>query len=229
MLFRDRQEAGVTLGKKLEYYFYNTDTVVLGLPRGGIPVAFEVAKAIFCPMDVLLIRKLGAPLNNELAIGAVANDGTRVLNHELISALNISEDELERITERERKTLKERSQIYESYRQPLEVKGANVILVDDGIATGSSIQVAVRHLRYHDPAKIIVAAPVSSLEAVEQLKKIVDEVVCCATPEPFYSVGSWYKEFNQVDDNGVCNLLDRGLNFRPPPPHLPNSSAGMRF
>jgi putative phosphoribosyl transferase len=183
--------------------------MVLGIPRGGVPVAFEVARTLNAPLDVLVLRKLGVPGHEELGFGAIASGGIRALNSEIVEALRISPWDIELVTEREAKELKRREHAYRGRRPPLEVKGRTVILVDDGIATGSGMRAAVDALRQMRPAQIVMAVPVAPRSTCDHLRGEVDDLICLATPDPFYGVGQFYYDFSQVSDQEVNELLDR--------------------
>ncbi len=208
-MFRDRVDAGGKLAKQLSTYANRSDVIVLGIPRGGVPVAFEVANALNAPLDVFLSRKLGVPGQEELAFGAVATGGIRVLDHELIDAVGIPEHEIERITEHVKMELERREDVYRSGRPPLDVEGQTVILVDDGIATGSSMRAAINALRQMKPARIVIAVPVAPVSTCERLREDVDELVCIDTPEPFFAIGQFYEDFSQLTDEEVTLLLHR--------------------
>jgi putative phosphoribosyl transferase len=209
-LFRDRADAGRQLGARLQKYAGKPEVLVLALPRGGVPVAYEVAKALHAPMDVFIVRKLGVPGQEELAMGAVATGGVRVLNDPVVNALGIPDYVIDAVVKWETDELKRREQLYRGDRPPPNVRGKTVILVDDGLATGSTMLAAVRALREQRPARIVVAVPVASPDTCELLKAYVDEVVCAATPEPFYAVGFWYQDFEQTTDEEVRELLSLG-------------------
>jgi putative phosphoribosyl transferase len=207
MIFANRQEAGRGLAWRLEKYAHRQDVVVLGIPRGGIPVAFEVAQALHVPLDIFLLRKLGVPGHEEFAFGAIASGGVRVLDQQIIRALQISDFDIQAITAKEQKELRRREQAYRGDRPALSITGQTVILVDDGIATGASLLAGIRALRELRPAKIVVAVPVSSPSANARLAYEVDEFVCVATPEHFRAVGEFYDDFSQVSDEEVMELL----------------------
>ena len=207
MIFRDRRHAGQVLAQQLQAYSGRADVLVLGLPRGGVPVAYEVARALGARLDVFIVRKLGAPEQPELAVGAIASGGVRVLNPEVIRVLGISEREIEDLTTREFEEVHQREKLYRGERPPIEVAGRTVILVDDGLATGSTMRAAAIALRRAEPAKIVVAVPVAAHATCEVLAGEVDEVICAATPEPFYAVGQWYEHFGQTTDDEVRELL----------------------
>lgn len=211
--YRNRSEAGRLLAAELGRYKSGRDVLVLGLARGGLPVASEVASFLDAPLDVLVVRKLGAPIQPELAIGAIAADGTRVLNEEIIRDLAISADSIDLITQREQAEVERRERAYRSGRPPLDLKDHIVILVDDGLATGSTMLAAVRFARQRSPKKVVLAVPVGSIQALEMLRAEVDECVCLATPEWFNAVGEWYRDFPQVTDAEVKTLLDRSCHI----------------
>jgi putative phosphoribosyl transferase len=209
MLFKDRADAGRKLAQELPGYGSRTDVIVLGLPRGGVPVAFEVAKALEAPLDIFLVRKLGAPGQKELAMGAIAPGGVRVLNHDVVQALNISDEIIETIAAEEQQELERREQAYRGDRPKPDVRGRTLILVDDGLATGASMRAAVIALRGQEPARIIVAVPTAAPETCEALKGEVDEIVCVATPQPFLGIGASYDEFSQMTDEEVRELIEQ--------------------
>ncbi|MCU1241387.1 MAG: putative phosphoribosyl transferase [Candidatus Acidoferrum typicum] len=211
--FRDRTEAGRLLAETLQEYANRDDVVVLALPRGGVPVGFEVAKALNAPLDIFVVRKLGLPGQEELAMGAIASGGARVLNGEVIRALGIPDDVVEQVTQEEQRELERREREYRDGRPPVDVRGRTVILVDDGLATGSSMRVAVLALRQKDPAQIVVAVPVAPRESCAELQSVADRVVCAVTPEPFWGVGQWYADFSQTSDEEVRDLLRRAASF----------------
>lgn len=206
-VFSNRSEAGKLLAKKLTVYAKHPDVLVLGLPRGGVPVAFEVATALKLPLDICLVRKLGVPGHSELAMGALASGGVIVLNEKVIQKVGISQEAINKVAEKENQELLRRERTYRG-RYPLPNLGNRmIILVDDGIATGSTLQAAISTLRRQRPKKIVVAVPVAPPLTYDQLKKEVDEVVCLITPEPLYAIGLWYKDFSQTTDQEVSNLL----------------------
>jgi predicted phosphoribosyltransferase len=209
MLYRDRTEAGRELAGSLKSYADRPDVVVLGLPRGGVPVAFEVAQALHAPLDVFVVRKLGVPGHEELALGAIATGGTRVLNQDVLRILNISPETIESVTQSQEQELRRREQVYRGERPPLDVQGRTVILVDDGLATGATMRAAVAALRQRRPSKIVVAVPVAAPSTCEEFAREVDSLVCSRTPEPFGAVGLWYRDFAQTADDEVRELLAR--------------------
>jgi predicted phosphoribosyltransferase len=209
MLFHDRIDAGRQLAAKLTAYADRPDVLVLGLPRGGVPVAFEVAQTLGAPLDLFLVRKLGLPGQEELAIGAIATGGVRVFNEEVVRALQIPDEVIDRVAHRERQELERRQRLYRGDRPAPDVQGRTVILVDDGLATGSTMRAAVAALRKQRPAWIVVAVPVGAPETCQQLQDEADEAVCARTPEPFRAVGLWYGDFSQTTDDEVRELLKR--------------------
>jgi erythromycin esterase-like protein/predicted phosphoribosyltransferase len=208
-LFRDRREAGRVLAGRLAAYVNRPDVLVLALPRGGVPVAYEVARTLDAPLDVFVVRKLGVPGYEELAMGAVATGGVRVLNDQLVERLGIPEPMIDAVTVGERQELARRQRLYRSGRPPLDVRGRIVILVDDGLATGATMHASIQALRPLKPARIVVAVPTASPEACEEMKAEADEVVCAVTPEPFDAVGCWYQDFSQTTDQEVAALLSQ--------------------
>jgi putative phosphoribosyl transferase len=207
--FRDRREAGAFLAEKLRAYARDPNVVVLGLPRGGVPVAYEIAQALGAPLDTFEVRKLGVPGHEELAMGAIGSGGAYHLNTEALSYLNIPYDAVQRVVAREQRELERREKLYRDHRPRPELAGKTVILVDDGVATGSSMLAAIEALRKHDPARIVVAVPVAPREFCEEIRREVDDVVCGETPDPFYAVGLYYEDFGQVSDDEVRALLNR--------------------
>jgi len=213
-LFHDRVDAGRQLAARLTAYAGRPDVIVLGLPRGGVPVAAEVARRLQVPLDVFVVRKLGAPQNPELAMGAIASGGVQVLNEEVVEALQISAEEIREAVAAERKELERRERLYRGDRPMTELRGRIVIVVDDGLATGSTMRAAIKALRQYAPAAIIIAVPVAASSTCAELRSQVDALVCLATPEPFRAVGLWYEDFSQTTDEEVYDLLresgDRG-------------------
>jgi putative phosphoribosyl transferase len=207
--FADRREAGRVLSGELTSFAGRRDVIVLGLPRGGVPVAFEVAKALDVPLDIFLVRKLGAPGHEELAMGAIASGGVVVVNDEVVRALKISPDAVSVEVESEREELMRREAIYRGGRHPLDVRGKTVILIDDGLATGSTMRAAVTALRQKEPARVVVAVPVGAASTCAEFQTIADLCVCAIAPENFRAVGLWYDDFAQILDDQVCDLLTR--------------------
>lgn len=208
-LFRDRYDAGQQLAEALQRYANREDVVVLGLPRGGVPVAYEVAMRLRAPLDVFVVRKLGAPGHEEMAIGAIASGGVRVLNRELVSYLDISASQIDAVETKERRELERRENLYrDEYPRP-RLESQTIILVDDGLATGATMRAAVQALREAKPASIVVAVPTASRDVCEEfsMMKGVGEVVCLLTPQMFRAVGLWYRDFGQTSDQEVQHLL----------------------
>ncbi|HYL45888.1 MAG TPA: phosphoribosyltransferase [Candidatus Limnocylindrales bacterium] len=208
MTFRDRKEAGTKLAEKLVQYAKNPIVLVLGLARGGVAVAAEVARILDVPLDVFVVRKLGFPGHEELAIGAIASGGATVLDTEIIQGYGIPDEEVDAIQESERRELERREHAYRDDEPPADVIGRIVILVDDGIATGSSMRAAIAALRPRHPAKIVVAIPVAPASTVHHIEREVDEVVCLSKPKDFLAVGEWYEDFQPVSDRDVRRLLE---------------------
>lgn len=206
-LFRDRREAGRLLAAKLAAYANRPDVLVLALPRGGVPVAYEVARALRAPLDVFIVRKLGVPGHEELAMGAVATGGVRVLNDEIVGALRIPESVIDYVAAKEQQELARREHLYRGNRTAPDVRGRTVILVDDGLATGATMLAAIKALQQQQPARIVVAVPTAAPETCEALRAEVDDVICATTPQPFHGVGLWYQDFSQTTDEEVRNLL----------------------
>ncbi|MBE9005282.1 phosphoribosyltransferase [Fortiea sp. LEGE XX443] len=217
--FRDRQAAGKMLAKRLTAYANRQDLLVLGLPRGGVPVAFEIAKSLNAPLDICLVRKLGVPDHEELAMGAIASGGVRVLNYDVVNSLGIDRQTIDEVAAKELQELQRRDRAYRGDKLPPKIKNRTVILVDDGIATGSTISAAIAIVQQQQPQYLIVAVPVAPPITCEQLQAEVDEVVCLVTPEPFYAIGLWYEDFSQTTDTEVRNLLARQS--------VMNTNAGM--
>src|SRR4051794_5606923 len=207
--FRDRYDAGRQLADRLRRYAGRPDVVVLALPRGGVPIGYEVAHALGAPLDVFVVRKLGTPGREELAMGALASGGVRILNDEVLHGLGIPDEEVEAATVREQRELQRREQEYRDGRDPVDVRDRTVILVDDGLATGSTMRAAVAAPRRLGPARIVVAVPLGAASTCAELAREADEVVCALTPEPFFAVGMWYDDFTQTPDEEVRDLLAR--------------------
>lgn len=212
MLFIDRREAGRILATLLMKYANRNDVLVLALPRGGVPVAFEVAQALKAPLDVFIVRKLGVPGHDELAMGAIATGGVRVVNDDVVLSLGLGAKVIDAVAAREEKELERRECLYRGARPAPDVHGRTVIVVDDGLATGSSMRAAVAALRKQAPARIVVAVPVAAPETCEEFKTEVDEAVCAATPRMFSGVGRWYDDFSQTTDEEVHELLAQARN-----------------
>jgi putative phosphoribosyl transferase len=207
MIYRDRIDAGKHLATQLREYANRDDVIVLALPRGGVPVAYEVAKALQAPLDIFLVRKLGVPGHEELAIGAIATGGVRVLNDDVVDYLQIPDAIVDAIAAMEQRELERRERSYRGDRQEPDVTRKTVILIDDGLATGSTMRAAAAALRQQDPAKIVVAVPVSAPQTCDEYRLGVDEIICAKTPEPFLGVGQWYRDFSQTTDEEVRELL----------------------
>jgi putative phosphoribosyl transferase len=211
--FHDRAEAGRLLADRLRHYAGRDDVIVLALPRGGVPVGYEVAKALGAPLDVFVVRKLGVPDYEELAMGAIASGGLIVLNREALQALPITEADIQRAAAAELRELERREEAYRGGHDPPRVEGKTVILVDDGLATGSTMRAAALAVRQLNPARVVVAVPVAAAETCDEFRDVVDEIVCSVTPRPFRAVGLWYEDFSQTSDDEVRELLLR-LNKR---------------
>lgn len=219
MQFRNRTEAGQRLARELAARFgQRNDLLVLALPRGGVPVAFEVAKALDAPLDLFIVRKLGVPGQEELAMGAIATGGVRVLNDEAIRLLRISPAVIDAVAARERRELARRERAYRGATPAPDVRGRTVILVDDGLATGATMRAAVTALRQQGPASIVVAVPTASPESCDEFRSEVDVIVCAITPDPFLGVGRWYVDFSQTTDDEVRALMARAEAELPSPP-----------
>ena len=212
MYFRDRADAGRTLATGLAEYGGRPDLVVLALPRGGVPVGYEVARSLGAPLDIFLVRKLGVPGHEELAMGAIASGGVRVLNPGVVQALEIPEQVIEDVAAAELRELERRERAYRADRPPPDVRGKTVILVDDGLATGSTMRAAATALRQQRPARIVIGVPVSTPETCDQFREEVDDIVCAITPEVLFGVGAWYQDFSQTTDDEVRELLARAAS-----------------
>ena len=215
MRFKDRRDAGRRLAAALLEYAGRSDVIVLALPRGGVPVAFEVAQALSAPLDVFLVRKLGVPGHAELAMGAIAAGGIEVLSEDLIRDLRIPRELVQQVAVRERIELDRRDRVYRGGRQAPAIRDRTVLLVDDGLATGSTMQAATLALRQQGPARIVIAVPVGASETCTQLGGLADGVVCLEMPEPFTAVGLWYEDFGQTSDEEVAHLLNDATLSRP--------------
>ena len=210
--FQDRSDAGLRLADALEEYAGRTDVVVLGLPRGGVPVAREVAHRLHAPLDVLLVRKLGVPGHRELAMGAIAAGDVRVLNRDVIDEFGVTPAAIDAVTSAQRTELAHRAQRYRDGRARVDLRGKTVILVDDGLATGATMRAAIHGVRAHDPARLVVAVPIASADVCEMLQPSVDDLICLETPAYFLSVGAWYRDFEQTTDREVQAALDASQN-----------------
>lgn len=209
MRFQDRVEAGQILAESLDAYKNRPDVVVLALPRGGVPVAFEVARALNAPLDIFLVRKLGVPGHEELAMGAIASGGVRTINEDVVQTLGIPDEVIDAVTAKEQQELERREHLYRDGRPPLDVRGRTVILIDDGLATGSTMRAAAAALRKQRPARIVVAVPVGAASTCDEFRREVDEAICAVTPEPFFAISLWYRDFTQTTDDEVRDLLAR--------------------
>jgi putative phosphoribosyl transferase len=212
---KDRTEAGRLLAERLTAYSNREDVVVLALPRGGVPVAFEIAKRLNAPLDVFIVRKLGVPWQQELAMGAIATGGVRVLNDFIVRAYGISNEEIASVEAKEKQELERRERVYRGERPAPEISGRTVILVDNGIATGTTMMAALAALRKLQPARIVVAVAVAPQSTYEELKAEADDVVCILTPEAFYAISLWYEDFAQTTDEEVRHLLARAAEQEP--------------
>ena len=213
-IFQDRSDAGKFLAQKLMHHANDPSVTVLALPRGGVPVAFQVAYQLSAPLDVFIVRKLGVPGYEELAMGAIASGGVRVLNEELIQRLSIPPSAIEAVTREEEQELARSEKAFRGSREPAQIQGHTVILVDDGLATGASMRAAVRALRQQSPAYLTVAVPIGSRDTCDQFRTEVDELICGDTPEPFFAVGTWYSNFLPTTDDEVRHLLDHAAHER---------------
>ena len=206
-MFRDRRDGGRALAHVLSAYAERPDVVVLALPRGGVPVGYEVARALHVPLDVYIVRKLGVPGHEEYAMGAIASGGVRVLNEKIVQLLGIPDDAVEAVARAEQRELERRERQYREGRPPLDVRGRTVILVDDGLATGATMLAAVKALQAEQAERIVVAVPTAAPQTCEDMRHEADEVICATTPEPFHAVGLWYRDFDQTSDEEVHELL----------------------
>ncbi len=213
-IYADRREAGRFLAQQLHQYANRDDVIVLALPRGGVPVAAEVADALNAPLDVFIVRKLGVPGHEELALGAIASGGIRVLNADVVRKVGLSDAQIERVTAQERQELQRRERTYRDDRPALSLKGRTVILVDDGVATGATMRAAVKALRELAPQRLIVAVPTAPPDVCRAFEGHADEVICAITPQPFGGVGAWYRDFAQTTDDEVRDLLRRAARRR---------------
>lgn len=212
--FANRVEAGRLLAERLKNFADRSDVIILALPRGGVPVAFEIAQTLHVALDIFLVRKLGVPGHRELAMGAIATGGVRVLNDEVVGGLDIPPRAIDAVAQEEQRELERREQEYRGPRPAPEVRGRTVVIVDDGLATGSTMRAAVAALRQQQPNRIVVAVPVAPPSTCQELRAEADEVVCLATPEPFSAVGLWYRDFSETSDAEVRDLLARAVTPR---------------
>ncbi len=212
-IFSNRTEAGQKLAKELLEYKDKENVIIFALPRGGVPVGLEITKELNATLDVFLVRKLGVPGQKELAMGAIASGDITAMNNEVVNMLNISDDSLNEVIEKEKEELKRRETVYRGDRKFPDVKGTVVILVDDGIATGASMKAAVKAIKTSEPAKVIVAVPTAPKQSCGELESMADQTICLSTPEPFRAIGLWYEEFSQLDDDDVRNLLEQAQKF----------------
>ncbi|HEX4749015.1 MAG TPA: phosphoribosyltransferase [Bryobacteraceae bacterium] len=216
-IFRNRVDAGKKLAKHVADRLHEPDILVLGLPRGGVPVASEVARVLHAELDVFLVRKLGLPGQEELAIGAIASGGVRVLNESVIEELQLAPKLIEHIAKREEQELKRREQLYRNGRPARPVHGRAVMLVDDGLATGASLKAAARAIRLQGPRRVIAAVPVAAKETCDEFRTEIDEMICAYTPQPFLAVGMWYEDFSQTTDEEVQRILEQAVAQHPSP------------
>lgn len=207
--YKDRRDAGSQLALKLRSYAGRDDVIILALPRGGVPVGYEVARELGAPLDIFVVRKLGVPGHEELAMGAIASGGVLVLNHSIVTSLGIPRSMIDHVTAVEREELARREQELRGGNPMPELKGRTVILVDDGLATGSTMRAAVAAVRKQGPARLVVAVPAAAPATCEELRHEVDEIICAETPEPFYAVGAWYEDFAQTSTREIRELLER--------------------
>jgi len=208
-MFTDRSQAGRILASSLSQYKQRQDVVILALPRGGIPVAYEIGKELEVPVDVFVVRKLGVPGQEELAMGAIATGDVRIINYDVVNQFGINQETIDRVTDQERQELRRREQLYRGDRRPLALAGKSIILVDDGIATGSTMRAAITALRQLGPARLIVAVPVAAAETYHEIAAEVDEIVCHETPDAFSAISEWYERFEQTTDDNVRDLLSK--------------------
>ena len=210
--YSNRSEAGHALARELSHYANRRDVVVLALPRGGVPIGFEIAHALHAPLDIFLVRKLGVPQYEELAMGAIASGGTRVLNETVVRQLRLTAETIEEVSRREHQELERREKAFRDGRQQVSVSNRICILVDDGLATGSTMRAAVMALKRQNPQRVIVAVPVAASDTCAEFETLADEVICLYTPEPFMAVGRWYDDFAQLTDEEVRDYLERAAH-----------------
>lgn len=211
--YRDREHAGLELSKLLAEYNNKTKTIVLGLPRGGLPVAYVIAKELHLPLDVFLVKKIGVPGHEELALGAISIGGEPVINHEIIEELNITDEVITELIQHQIAVLEQRAYMYRNKRPGLSISGKTIILVDDGLATGSTMEAAIKAIRLHQPEKIVVAVPVAARESLNRIALLADQTICPLVPDFFYAVSFWYGNFGQTSDDEVIRLLEIGSQF----------------
>lgn len=211
--FKNRLDAGRKLAQELADYQGREDVIVLALPRGGVPVAYPIAERLDAPLDIFLVRKLGVPGREELAMGAIASGGVRVLNEMVVDVLDIPQRLIDAVAEKEKAEMERRERAYRGDRPPPELAGRTAILVDDGLATGSTMRAAVVGLRARNPAAVVVAVPTAAPETCEMFEDEVEEIICAVTPHPFYGVGFWYEDFSQTTDEEVRTYLERARDF----------------
>jgi putative phosphoribosyl transferase len=209
MTFKNRQDAGKQLSEKLAQYKNNSNTIVLGLPRGGVVVAFEIAQALHLPMDIIVPRKIGAPGNPELAIGAITEDGEGIFDERMILDYGVSQDYLTKEIQKEKQEALRRLKLYRGTRSPLHLKNKIALLVDDGIATGATMRAAIKSAKAKDASKIIVAIPTAANDSLEKIKKEADEVLCLDAPPLFFAIGEFYQDFPQIEDKEVIDLMSQ--------------------
>ena len=224
--FRDRKEAGKLLAEQLVTYANQQNVIVLALPRGGVPVGFEIAQALHVPLDVIVVRKLGVPGQEELAMGAIATGGIRILNKDVVQFLDISDEVIDEITTHEIQELERRERLYRGERPAYDISGRTVILVDDGIATGATMQAAVAAIKLRQPSRIIIAVPTAAPSTCDEFAVEVDELVCVIRPEPFIAVGYWYRQFSQTSDEDVRSLLEQANHSLPSIQQKPKRTPG---
>jgi len=228
MVFKDRETAGQQLADALAVFRGRDDLIVLALPRGGVPVAYEVATALEAPLDLLIVRKLGVPWHSELAMGAIATDGVKVLNEDVIRGTGVTEAQIKAVTEREQAELARRERRYRGDRPTPELAGRIVILVDDGLATGATMRAAIDAAHRHLAKRVVVAVPVSPPDTTRRLSALADEMVCLSSPEPFYAISQWYARFDQTSDEEVCDLLARNWAVQDRKPSTRQGSTRSR-
>lgn len=213
--FRNRAQAGAYLAGQLQSYAGRPDLLILGIPRGGVPVAFEVARTLHAPLDVVVVRKLGLPEQPELAIGAIASGGIRILNEEVVTELRVPKPAIEAVTRRERRELERREHAFRGGKAAVDPRGRTVILVDDGLATGATMRAAIAALRLRHPARLVVAVPIAQSDVFQAMRALVDDMVCPMVSEDFFAVGQWYVDFSPTSDDEVRELLQRAASPAP--------------